>query len=160
MDSTDFTNKYDFISKLYQFEDYMKSEFVDMLKQQLDKPLTVTTTIVQEVIKVKVPCKANFDEFIGFQNAQGFWPFSEECKAMLEFFMADVKFFNFDGIEKIKALLNDAHLNEEDSDKILATLVALYLLQETFADRESEWRLIAKKAKDWLKKVGIEKPEA
>jgi len=33
------------------------------------------------------------------------------------------------------------------------------VLQEKFEDSEDEWTLLAKKAKTWLKKAGIDKPD-
>ena len=33
------------------------------------------------------------------------------------------------------------------------------ILQEVFEDKEDEWTLVAKKAKNWLKQVGLDKPE-
>jgi hypothetical protein len=39
---------------------------------------------------------------------------------------------------------------------IIATLVGLFILVEVFEEQEDEWTLVAKKAKTWLKKQGIE----
>jgi len=39
---------------------------------------------------------------------------------------------------------------------IFATLLALYFLVEAYDSFESEWILIAKKAHEWLKSVGID----
>jgi hypothetical protein len=39
------------------------------------------------------------------------------------------------------------------------TLIALFILQEKFEDREEEWTLLARKAKNWLKQVGVAKPD-
>ena len=39
------------------------------------------------------------------------------------------------------------------------TLLALYVLQQKFSDRESEWQLIAAKAKKFLKSIGMAKPD-
>ena len=47
-----------------------------------------------------------------------------------------------------------------DPSVLYLTLVALYVLQEEFGAREAEWRLIAKKAKTYLKQEGIDKPDA
>lgn len=45
------------------------------------------------------------------------------------------------------------------SGDVLTTLLALFILQEKFEDREEEWTLLAKKAKNWLKKAGLAKPD-
>jgi len=33
--------------------------------------------------------------------------------------------------------------------------VALFVLKEAFADKKEEWQLLAKKAKEFLKKAGV-----
>ena len=38
------------------------------------------------------------------------------------------------------------------------TLLALFILEETFLDNEEEWQMIAKKAKTYLEQAGIAKP--
>ena len=44
-------------------------------------------------------------------------------------------------------------------ERIWLTLLALYVFQTKFEDREDEWQLIAQKAKTFLKQYGIAKPE-
>jgi hypothetical protein len=61
---------------------------------------------------------------------------------------------NSDLIEAIKQLKLNAKLED-----VLLTLIALFILQEKFDDREDEWTLLAKKAKAWLKQVGVAKPD-
>lgn len=39
------------------------------------------------------------------------------------------------------------------------TLLALYILENTFAEQEDEWRLIAKKGYEYLKSKGLAKPD-
>ena len=53
-----------------------------------------------------------------------------------------------------------AKANLQDANAAYLTLVALYVLQGEFEERENEWRLIAKKGKDYLKSVGVQKPDA
>ena len=53
-----------------------------------------------------------------------------------------------------------AAVNVENQQIAYLTLVALFILQEEFEDRENEWQLIAKKGKDYLKSVGVHKPDA
>ena len=38
------------------------------------------------------------------------------------------------------------------------TLLALFILEEAFADYEDEWDLIARKARTFLQGLGIQKP--
>jgi len=42
---------------------------------------------------------------------------------------------------------------------VFVTLLAIYLLQEAFGDSEDEWTLLARKAKTYLKSVGVDKPD-
>jgi hypothetical protein len=39
--------------------------------------------------------------------------------------------------------------------EVICTLAALLVLEEFFGDKETEWALIQKKAKDYLKKKGV-----
>jgi len=59
---------------------------------------------------------------------------------------------------ELQALKAAGTLTAEVRD-VLLTLVALFILQEKFEEREDEWTLIAKKAKTWLKQVGLAKPD-
>ena len=45
-------------------------------------------------------------------------------------------------------------------EAVWATVLALLVLTRKFADKESEWQLIANKAKAFLKSKGIAKPDA
>lgn len=42
---------------------------------------------------------------------------------------------------------------------MLATALALIVLENEFEDKEDEWQMIAKKAKSFLKDNGIAKPD-
>ena len=46
------------------------------------------------------------------------------------------------------------------AEEVFLTLLALYVLEELFSDREEEWSLIADKAKKFLKQAGIAKPDS
>ena len=57
-----------------------------------------------------------------------------------------------DLLEKALIAEIESQVNKESKlGDILATLIALYLLIEKFEDKEDEWTLIAKKAKNWLR---------
>lgn len=70
-----------------------------------------------------------------------------------------------EGFETLRKCIEDDGRDQSFFDKlrrhfanpeeVYMTLLALYILEEGFADREDEWQLIANKAKDWLKKVGL-----
>lgn len=48
-----------------------------------------------------------------------------------------------------------ARAGATEVENIFATLLALYFLSEAYDAQESEWTLIARKAREWLKTVGI-----
>ena len=72
----------------------------------------------------------SFKEVISYQSADGSW-----SAASLEVL---TKFFCWKDCETSL------------SKTCLATVLALYVLQEDFPDREPEWQLIAQKAKRYL----------
>ena len=43
----------------------------------------------------------------------------------------------------------------QDADKSYITLLAIHILEECFASRNGEWKLLAKKAKGFLVSMGI-----
>ena len=45
-----------------------------------------------------------------------------------------------------------------DAEIVYLTLLAWYILEESFDDDEDQWRLIIGKAKTWLESVGVAKP--
>ena len=55
----------------------------------------------------------------------------------------------------IPSVIADLTENDDVKQTIWATIIALALLETRFNDRESEWMLIAKKAKSYLKKKKI-----
>jgi hypothetical protein len=44
-------------------------------------------------------------------------------------------------------------------EKVIYTILALWILKERFEDQEDEWQMIARKAKNFLKSLGITKLE-
>lgn len=84
------------------------------------------------------------------------------CKShLLDRFVDSGDAFAFDTISKVKNMIqgikDQLSCSQED---ILATLVALHILNEIFVDNEDEWTLVARKAKIWLKQQGLDKPES
>ena len=96
--------------------------------------------------------KPSLDELIEAQATSGFWPLSS--KALLDRFSDSGDAFSFDS-SKIGRTIQALQAKGD----IVTTLVALYILSEFFEDQEDEWTLVAKKAKNWLKQQGIERPE-
>ena len=59
--------------------------------------------------------------------------------------------------ERLKSLAAVTDVSQHGAPWV--TLLALYVLHKKFSDRESEWQLIATKAKKYLKSIGIAKPD-
>ena len=65
-----------------------------------------------------------------------------------------------DDLEVLVALEEFDSLSDQAiKDQVFVTLLAIYLLQEAFGDSEDEWTLLARKAKTYLKSVGVDKPD-
>ena len=45
-----------------------------------------------------------------------------------------------------------------DPEIVYLTLLAWFILEESFGDDEAQWRLIIGKTKTWLESVGVAKP--
>lgn len=45
-----------------------------------------------------------------------------------------------------------------DPEVVYETLLAWYILEESFSDEEDQWQLIVSKAKSWLESAGVPKP--
>ena len=74
---------------------------------------------------------------------------------MLEWFIDDGHFFKFTGSDRLIEMIKSHPIKPALFEDILATLVALYLLRESFEDRAEEWSLIERKAKTWLVAAGL-----
>ena len=48
---------------------------------------------------------------------------------------------------------------EVDPQGVYLTLLVLYILKQQFNDKKDEWEMIAQKAKDFLKDVGVARPD-
>lgn len=64
-------------------------------------------------------------------------------------------------MDSILSMLDEYKLTENiDKTTISLTLLALYILREVFDDRKDEWELLAKKAKEYLKQIGLPKADS
>jgi len=61
--------------------------------------------------------------------------------------------------QAISHLSTNALAQDSDLETIYVTLVAIYVLQEAFEHKSNEWALLVRKAKTYLKQVGVSKPE-
>lgn len=80
---------------------------------------------------------------------RGYW--KNSAKAILESFFKGGKIYD-------KTVEYELAKSTDDEHAYL-TLVALHVLEEKFADRSTEWSLIADKGKDYLKKNGVSNPK-
>ena len=82
--------------------------------------------------------KLTLNKLIGFQSSEGFWK-ADSLPQLQKFFTQKLP----------------SHLDS----KLICTLAALCILQQFFEDRENEWKLIAKKAVEYLRKnkVSVDK---
>ena len=83
------------------------------------------------------------NDLIKFQHADGFW--KEDVIKSFKRFLENEHYEDPEVIEELRKY------NLNDFDAVYRTLVALFILKEQFPLRETEWMLIAKKAKQWLK---------
>ena len=75
---------------------------------------------------------------------------------MLDLFIVDGNWRKFAGSDRLIQMI-EAHSTKKSIriQDILTTLIALYLLRESFEDRAEEASLIEKKAKAWLVAAGL-----
>ena len=94
------------------------------------------------------PTKTFDDLIMGQSSSQGFW----QNKALVLSFFLDPE----SAINAVEILTSGM----PDKDNIGLTLLALYIFQVKFEDREDEWQLIGQKAKKYLRDAGLPKFEA
>lgn len=99
------------------------------------------STALAEKSKSKTVQKASFEQIISEQSSDGFWRLPGSHSALATFFGGSIP--------------GNA---TEHNDVIWHTLLALLILEEEFEDRESEWDLLAVKAKKWLIIQGVTSP--
>ena len=91
---------------------------------------------------------ATFEALIESQHQNGFWKKSAE--QVLSSYFTNGKID--DG--RVKAVVDSVSIPLEDVDKrsVYLTLLALYILREVFGEKQTEWMMIEKKARDFLTK--------
>lgn len=94
--------------------------------------------------------KPSFDQVVAKQSTTGYWEPSS-ASFFAPFFAQGA---TSDGA--VKAAVDALGLMKPDT--AYATLLAIYVLQEAFSDREDEWALLSQKAFSWLKSTGVAKP--
>lgn len=159
LDSEDYEDKTRFIDDLSNYNDNMISEMMSLMKAKLSEDSGETKTVT-ETVKVKISSRPLFTNFIAQQTPAGNWEASSTYTEMINNLIADGKTFeNFTGRQNLINAIPQKQ-SVEDQQSIICTLLALFFLREAYADNESQWTLIAKKAYTWLKKYNIADADA
>lgn len=92
---------------------------------------------------------AYFEKLLSQQSSEGYWTELPELPA----WSLDVR----DTLgQELAATVTDALILE----RVIFTLIALYIMKERYEEKEDEWQMIARKAKAYLKlQAGIQKVE-
>ena len=97
--------------------------------------------------------KSQFETLVDQQHTTGFWP-AQAKSALLQNLLESSATNDPQVMTALEALpLTD------DIEIVYTTLLAIYILGEAFDDKEDEWTLLARKAKAYLKSVGVDKPD-
>ena len=92
--------------------------------------------------------RPSYDSLIQKQHTDGYWMASSEpllSKFIYDDLITDTEMEGLLDAMKIK-------VSGVDQRCVYLTLVALYILYEEFDEKKGEWKLLAKKAKDFLTK--------
>ena len=89
----------------------------------------------------------NYKDFVEIQQSDGFW--NDNVMDLVDFTIEDVKAVISDSIKQ-------KYDTEEDQLKIMYTWIGIKGLNSKYSNKESEWKLIAKKGKDYLTKQGFD----
>ena len=95
--------------------------------------------------------KPSFQDFLRGQASAGNWT-AESRDTLLAFIDGD------QDDPAVKSELAKFTLSADADTVVYLTLLAIYILEEAFADREDEWQLIVTKAKKFLERAGVQKP--
>ena len=95
--------------------------------------------------------KPSFETLISFQLSEGKW--SKDCEGILRDFFTDGNIQDAVIDEVVAQAKSDG--SSADPSMIHFTIIALFILKETFDTKKEEWQMIAKKAREWLKSVKV-----
>ena len=155
-----FTEKLSMQKKLDDsFEDYQKDfdEGAQISLFQADKEVaknhlfTPITASISSKSMAPVKPKTLDDLLLAQSSTTGSW---SDISLIMSFFSNSSEV----DAKKADALVNVTDVAQHGA--VWATLLALYILQKKFEDKESEWQLIATKAKNFLKSQGIPKADS
>ncbi|CDW81665.1 UNKNOWN [Stylonychia lemnae] len=92
-----------------------------------------------------------YDDLIMDQSSLGFW----KTATIIQSFIDEDAFMDQNLVLEVKSLLSDLNAFEQ----VWITLLALYILQKKFSANKNEWQLVAQKGKDYIRSMGIQKPD-
>ena len=121
------------------------------VQQQRKVPILASITAASVSEKETKP---DFKAFIGCFTSVGSWSSASRAK-LVACINGDI--FNDEAVRQ--ALSTVTLAGGVDIDAVYMTLLAWYILEETYGDDEDQWQLIVEKAETWLKSVGIERPD-
>ena len=125
-------------------------------KMMVEKKGAVKGVAKAQKVKQGSASKPSFDSVIAAQHSTGYW--AGDKLAQFRGFFRDEQ---VDDAQVRQALteLQESLAQDADIEAIYATLLAIHILQEKFADKQNHWTLLVRKAKAYLKKAGVTKPE-
>ena len=96
--------------------------------------------------------KPSFASVIKLQSSSGFW--SSASRHVLAQCLENDQSEDADVMQALEQLgiPNDA------MEQVYLTLLALFILEESFPENAQEWQMIARKAKTYLEQAGVAKP--
>eukprot|EP00347_Sterkiella_histriomuscorum_P002847 403366571 len=139
-------------SNYQQYEESRMMPSSDSLKQESDTLFTGLSIDKPDAIQKIKKLLPKMDDLILAQSSTGQWASS----AVIEQFISQIEWAtNQAVIDEVKAMLAD----QSKFNEVWNTLLALFILSAKFKNKQSEWALIAQKAKQFLKSQGIPKPD-
>ena len=115
---------------------------------------SAAATVIPAAASVPKSTKPSFDSLISLQSSSGFW--KADASTLFARCILDGQIED----PSVRQAVQELNLAEDvDKESIYFTLLALFILEEVYQEKESEWQLIAVKAITWLVQVGVTQPQ-
>lgn len=124
-----------------------RSDNEEPINEMVKEVLNTEFKKAKAVTALKI-VRPTLQQVIALQDISGYWPGSS--KALFDQFTLNNDCFDFDTAAALDKAIADGNMTDKRLE-IIATIVALFILMEVFDEKEAEWTLVAKKAKNWLK---------
>ena len=89
----------------------------------------------------------SFEQLIAQQSSDGFWESSKQSYSIIEDFVQSTNKSDLSNLVKANSNL----------EQVILTLLALQILDVVFFNKKSEWEMIQKKAKKWIRQQNVDK---